>query len=78
MKVIGAFVLIFLLSISLSLAMDILLGFKFSRAATHLLNPFWVMDAGENVMLLFFLLITIAQLIFVIKKNKTNKQKGSS
>jgi hypothetical protein len=78
MKVLGVFVLIFLLSISLSLAMDILLGFSFSKATTHLLNPFWVMDAGEYVMLVFLLLITIGQQIFFIIKNKANKQNGSS
>jgi hypothetical protein len=78
MKVLGIFVLILSLSISLSLALDILLGFTFSEAATHLLNPFWVMDAGEYVMLIFFLFITIVQQIFFIVKKKANKQKGSS
>lgn len=79
MKVLGIFVLILSLSSSLSLAIDtLLLGFTFYQATTHLLNPFWVMDAGEYVMLLFFLLITIGQQIFFIIKNKANKQKGSS
>jgi hypothetical protein len=79
MKVLGIFVLILSLSISLSFAIDtLLLGFTFYQAATHLLNPFWVMDAGEYIMLLFFLLITIGQQIFFIIKNKANKQKGSS
>jgi hypothetical protein len=79
MKVLGIFVLILSLSSSLSLAIDtLLLGFTFYQATTHLLNPFWVMDAGEYIMLLFFLLITIGQQIFFIIKNKANKQKGSS
>ena len=79
MKVLGIFVLILSLSSSLSLAIDtLLLGFTFYQATTHLLNPFWVMDAGEYVMLLFFLLITIGQQIFFIIKNKANKQKGAS
>lgn len=78
MKVLGIFVLILLLTILLSLAIDILLGFKLSQAAFHLLNPFWVIEAGEYVMLAFFLLLTIGQQIVIILKNKANKQNGSS
>lgn len=78
MKVLGAFLLTFLLSISLSLTLDILLGIKFYQALTNLLNPFWVMDAGEYVLLILFLLITIGQQFFIQIKNKANKQKGSS
>ncbi|WP_299094810.1 hypothetical protein [uncultured Metabacillus sp.] len=78
MKVLGVFLLILLLSTLLSLALDLLLGFPFTQEATHLLNPFWVMDAGEYVMLIFFLLITISQQIFNLIKNKANKQKGSN
>ena len=79
MKVLGIFVLILSLSLSLTLAIDtLLLGFILCHALNHLLNPFWVMDIGEFVMLLFFLLITIGQQIFFIIKNKANKQTGSS
>jgi hypothetical protein len=57
--------------------MDILLGFKLSHALLHLLNPFWVIEPGEYVMIAFFLLIIIGQQIIIILKNKDNKQKGS-
>ncbi|MBT2728264.1 hypothetical protein J7E63_15120 [Bacillus sp. ISL-75] len=76
MKVFGVFVFILLLVISLSVLMDILLGFKLSHALLHLLNPFWVIEPGEYVMIAFLLLITIGQQIAIIIKN--NKQKGSS
>jgi hypothetical protein len=76
MKVFGVFVFILLLAISLSVLMDILLGFKLSHALLHLLNPFWVIEPGEYVMIAFLLLITIGQQIAIIIKN--NKQKGSS
>lgn len=78
MKVLGVFVFIFSLSISLSLTMDILLGFKLSHALFNLLSPFWVIETGEYVMLIFFLLLTIGQQIAIIIKNKSHKQKGSS
>lgn len=76
MKVLGVFVLIFLLAISLSILMDILLGFKLSHALLHLLNPFWVIEPGEYVMIAFLLLITIGHQIMIIIKR--NKQNGSS
>ncbi|MDQ0246087.1 hypothetical protein J2S09_003674 [Bacillus fengqiuensis] len=78
MKALGAVVFILLLSILLSLSMDILLGFKLSHALFHLLNPFWVIETGEYVMLAFLLLLTIGQQIALILRNKRNKQNGSS
>ncbi|MGM0878369.1 MAG: hypothetical protein ACQEWV_27620, partial [Bacillota bacterium] len=76
MKVLGIFVFILLLTSSLSVLMDILLGFKLSHSLINLLNPFWVIEAGEYVMIVFFLLLTIGQQIVIIIKNKANKQKG--
>jgi hypothetical protein len=76
MKVFGVFVFILLLSVSLSTLMDILLGFKLSHALLHLLNPFWVIEPGEYIMVALLLLITIGQQITIIIKS--NKQKGSS
>ncbi|MGM0878404.1 MAG: hypothetical protein ACQEWV_27820, partial [Bacillota bacterium] len=76
MKVLGIFVFILLLTSSLSVLMDILLGFKLSHFLINLLNPFWVIEAGEYVMIIFFLLLTIGQQIVIIIKNKANKQKG--
>jgi hypothetical protein len=78
MKVLGIFVFILLLTSSFSVLMDILLGFKLSHSLINLLNPFWVIEAGEYVMIIFFLLLTIGQQIVIIIKNKANKQKGSS
>jgi hypothetical protein len=69
MKVFGVFVNILLLAVSLSTLMDILLGFKLSHALLHLLNPFWVIEPGEYVMVAFLLLITIGQQIAIIIKN---------
>jgi ABC-type Na+ efflux pump permease subunit len=78
MKVLGIFLFILLLTISLSVFMDILLGFTLTQAMYHLLNPFWVMEAGEYVMLGFFILLTIGYQIGSSIKNKANKQKGSN
>ncbi|MFB9761389.1 hypothetical protein [Ectobacillus funiculus] len=78
MKILGVFIFIFLLSISLSVFMDILLGFSLSQALLHLLNPFWVIESGEYVMLALLLLLTIGQQIVIIIKNKADKSNGSS
>ncbi|MED4226665.1 hypothetical protein [Neobacillus cucumis] len=76
MKVFGVFVFILLLSVLLISLMDILLGFKLSHALLHLINPFWVIEPGEYVMIAFLLFITIGQQIMIIIKNY--KQKGSN
>lgn len=73
MKVLGVFLFIFLLSILLSVFMDILLGYTLSQSLLHLLSPFWVIESGEYVMLIFLVLLTIGQQIVVIMKNKASK-----
>lgn len=73
MKVLGIFIFILLLTISLNVLMDVLLGFNLSHALFHLLNPFWVIETGEYVMLAFLLLLTIGQQIMISIKNKANK-----
>ncbi|WP_332695250.1 hypothetical protein [Halalkalibacter lacteus] len=78
MKVLGIFIFILLLTSALSVLMDLLLGFELSYALLQLLNPFWVIEAGEIVMLVFFLLLTIGHQIVIIIKKKANKQDGSS
>lgn len=78
MKVLGTFIFIFLLAILLCLSIDILLGFSFTHALYHLLNPFWVIEPGEYVMLILFLLLTIGQQIMISVKNKSDKQRGSN
>jgi hypothetical protein len=78
MKILGIFILILFLSLCLSSAMDLLLGYSPSHILYHLLNPFWVMETGEFIMLLFFLLLTIGQQIYFIIKRKAEKQNGSS
>jgi membrane protein DedA with SNARE-associated domain len=50
--------------------MDVLLGFSFSEAWHHLLNPFWVMSSAEYVILGGLLLILIVQQISYKKKSK--------
>jgi hypothetical protein len=70
MKVIGVLLFIFLLSTLNIVLMDVLLGFSFSEARHHLLNPFWVMSSAEYVTLGGLLLIAIVQQIFYQKKSK--------
>ncbi|MBB6447116.1 hypothetical protein [Bacillus benzoevorans] len=78
MKVFGVFIFILLLATAQNLLIDMLLGYKFTYAVSHLLNPFWVIEAGEIIMLVFFFLLTIGHQILLIRKNKANKQNGSS
>lgn len=78
MKVLGIFIFILLLTLAQNLLLDILLGIKLSQAVSHLLNPFWVIEAGELIMLIFLFLLTISHQIVLIRKNKANKQNGSS
>ncbi|MFG6150287.1 hypothetical protein [Halobacillus sp. B23F22_1] len=70
MKVLGIFIFLLFVAISFNLVIDILLGLTLSQAMHRLLNPFWVIEPGEYVMLAFFLFITIGQQILYIKKNK--------
>lgn len=73
MKVLGVFLFILLLSISLSVCMDILLDYTLSESLLHLFNPFWVVESGEYVMLVFLVLLTIGHQIVLIMKNKESK-----
>lgn len=70
MKLIGVLFVILLLSTLNILLMDILLGFSFSEAWHHFLNPFWVMSSAEYVVLGALLLIVIIQQIFYKKKSR--------
>lgn len=72
MKVLAIFTFILLLSISLSVSMDILKGFNYSQILSNLLNSFWI-DTGVFVMIAFLLLLTIGQQIIISIKNKNNK-----
>jgi hypothetical protein len=78
MKILGIFILILFLCLSLIAGIDLLMGFDPSHILFHLFNPFWVIETGELVMLLFFLLLTVGQQIYFLVKNKADKQKGSS
>ncbi|MGG3573831.1 hypothetical protein ABES25_13670 [Bacillus gobiensis] len=78
MKILGIFILILFLCLSLIAGIDLLMGFDPSHILFHLFNPFWVIETGEFVMLLFFLLLTVGQQIYFLVKNKADKQKGSS
>lgn len=77
MRVLGVFVLILFLSSTFSLGMDMLLGFSLHQSIINLFNPFWVIETGEYVMLLFFLFITIVQQIVFIKKKKAEQKDPS-
>ncbi|MXQ55984.1 hypothetical protein [Shimazuella alba] len=72
MKVIGIIFVIFLLSALTILLMDLRLGFNFTEAWHHLLNPFWVMSSAEYVMLGGLLLIVIVQQVTYRKKSMKN------
>lgn len=77
-KVLGIFVLLLFLTTSLSVFLDLLLGFPLYHAMFHLLNPFWVMEPGEYIMVIFLFLLTIGQQILFKIKKKPNKQNSSS
>lgn len=78
MRILGIFILILLLTTSFNALLDLVRGLNPSHVLFHLLNPFWVIETGEYVMLGFFLLLTIGQQIRMIIKNKGNKQNSSS
>ena len=78
MKIIGVLLFVFFLALSVIVAMDILLGFKFYQAVPRLLNPLNVMDAGEYVIGAFVLLLIIGQQIIFYYKNKADKHKNPS
>ncbi|WP_141431005.1 hypothetical protein [Bacillus sp. 03113] len=73
MKVLAIFILFLILTTMLSIVMDLLLGIKLTHALFHLLNPFWVMETGEYVMLYGLLLFVIVQQIVLSRKEKTKK-----
>jgi hypothetical protein len=77
MKVLGIFLFILLLTMALNVLMDLLLGFNLTQSLSHLLNPFWVIEPGEYMLIGFFLLLTIGVQIVSNKKNKTNKENES-
>jgi hypothetical protein len=76
MKVLFVFLFILLLTIMFNMFMDFLLKMSLSQSLDNLMNPFWVMEPGEYVILVFVILLTIGQQIspVVIKKIKTKKQ----
>lgn len=69
MKVTGVFLFITTTASAFCIILDILLGFTFSEAWMHLLDPFFVMDISEYLVVLLFLSITIGHQI-IIKKNQ--------
>ncbi|SMQ79740.1 hypothetical protein SAMN05444673_3778 [Bacillus sp. OV166] len=71
MKVLGIYVLVLLSSLSFILLLDILLGFSLPHAFYHLVNPFWVIESGEYLMLVCLFLLIIGQQIFIVIKNRT-------
>ncbi|KKI94061.1 hypothetical protein WQ54_00515 [Bacillus sp. SA1-12] len=78
MKVFITIIFVLFLSISTNIIIDLLSGFKLSKTMLNLLNPFWVIETGEYVMLVMMCLIIIVQQIFMVMKNKADNQKGSN
>ncbi|MFB5661945.1 hypothetical protein [Alteribacillus sp. HJP-4] len=75
MKILGIFVFIFILSITFSLLIDILLGFSLSQALLSLRNPFWVIETGEYVMIAGFLVLTVTIHFLLKLKDMENDSK---
>lgn len=73
MKILGIFLLVLFSSVSLVIIIDLSMKFTLKQSLTHLINPFRVMDAGEYVILGVLFLIVICQQIYMIIKNKKEK-----
>ncbi|MEM1504636.1 hypothetical protein RG959_14585 [Domibacillus sp. 8LH] len=69
MKVTGVFLFITTAASAFCIILDMLLGFTLSEAWMHLLDPFFVMDISEYLVVLLFLSITIGHQI-ITKKNQ--------
>lgn len=78
MKILGVFGFVLILSLSISITMDMLLGFTFFQAFPRLLNPVMVNEPGEYVIIGLLFIIIIGQQIFYHLKNKPDKQKPSN
>lgn len=76
MKVFIVFLCILVLTILFSMSMDFLLKMPMTQSLKNLINPFWVMEAGEYAILVFIILLTIGQQMIpnMIKKRKSKKQ----
>ena len=73
MKILGIFFLVLFSSLSLVILIDLSMKFTLKQSLSHLINPFRVMDAGEYVMLGGLFLIVIGHQIYMIIKNKKDK-----
>jgi hypothetical protein len=78
MKVVSVVVFIFLGTITTNVLIDLMSGYRLSFAMSNLINPFWVIEPGEYVMLALLLFIIIGQQILFIIKNREENQNGSN
>ncbi|MCI2256286.1 hypothetical protein L2D08_18235 [Domibacillus sp. PGB-M46] len=69
MKVIGVFLFVTTMASVFCIILDILMGFTFSEARMHLLDPLFMMDVSEYLVILLFLFITIGHQI-IMRKNQ--------
>lgn len=74
MKVLSITGIIFLLSLSVLISIDFLMGIKLSSEFVRFRNPFFVMDPGEYVMIGLLFMIIIGHQIFYHFQNKPNKR----
>lgn len=66
----SVFLFIFVLMIMVNISMDLAIGMSLTNAFSNLANPFWVMEKGEFVIVVFLIAIMVAQQIFFfIKKS---------
>lgn len=78
MKVIGIFIFIFLLTLSINLLMDFYLGYPFLDDWARILNPFGTVEWGVYAMLVILFFIIIGHQLFLSLKNRNDKQNDSN
>jgi hypothetical protein len=78
MKVIGIFIFIFLLTLSINLLMDFYLGYPFLDDWARILNPFGTVEWGEYAMLVILFFIIIGHQLFLSLKNRNDQQNDSN
>ncbi|WP_445487767.1 hypothetical protein [Niallia sp. 03133] len=78
MKILGIFFVVLVSSLLMVMAMDFLIGDSLSQSLDHLIDPFRAMHAGEYVILAGLIIIVVGQQIVMIRKEKSEKAKGSS
>ncbi|WP_101843515.1 hypothetical protein [Halobacillus sp. Marseille-P3879] len=75
MKVTLIFIFMLISMQLITFLLDLLMGLERDSAISNLLNPFWVMEPFEYLLLVLLLLIPLTNLLikFIIKKKKFNE-----